>query len=341
MNGFIKKSVPTLTLGEKLQKLRGERRMSLSEVSRLTKIQVKYLEYLESGAYENLPVDVYVKGFLKNYAEVLGVDENILIRLYDKEKGIRKNLEKSKGLTGDVLRFGRLANHEDRPRAVNVSSFVITPKVIGLALVALLILGGIFYLYAEVGSFANTPRLVILGPEKNHTTSENSVLVEGVTDRDARIFINDQPLLVSDEGKFREAVTVQDGTNVINVKAVNRFDKEISETLTINADLPEENMGEAPMGEEENNIGETKGLAVEIRVDPGPVWLSVETDGNLVFSGTMLSGETQNFQAESKIMINSGRGEATFVKFNNKDIGAIGRDAGAVRGFTLSPDSKF
>jgi len=95
-SGFTKKRVGTLTLGEKLRKLRSDRRMSLNEVSRVTKIQIVYLERLEEGMYDKLPADVYVKGFLRSYAEFLGVDEEILVKLYEKEKGIKKNLEKRK-----------------------------------------------------------------------------------------------------------------------------------------------------------------------------------------------------------------------------------------------------
>ena len=72
MNGFTKKNIETLTLGEKLKKLRSERRISLGDVSRNTKIQIKYLEFIEEGAYDKLPADVYAKGFLKSYAEFLG-----------------------------------------------------------------------------------------------------------------------------------------------------------------------------------------------------------------------------------------------------------------------------
>ena len=81
-NGFIKKNVGTLTLGERLNKLRSEKRITLGEVSRSTRIQIKYLEYLESGHFEKLPADVYVKGFLRSYAQYLGMDENYLIKLY-------------------------------------------------------------------------------------------------------------------------------------------------------------------------------------------------------------------------------------------------------------------
>lgn len=328
MNGFIKKSVGTLTLGEKLRKLRSERRISMNEVSRFTKIQVKYLEYLEDGRYEKLPADVYIKGFLRSYAEFLGVNENILIKLYEKEKGIKNNLEKSK----------RPA--EKKTEAINISSFVFTPKIGAIILTALLVVGGFFYLYKEFGAFASVPRLVILSPEKNYSLSGNSIVVEGVTDRDARIFINDQPVLVNDDGKFRENLTVQSGTNIINIRALNRFDKEKIETLTIQSSYQEAESSEPP-SDAESAASQKKEVEIEIKVDPGPVWLSVEADGNLVFSGTMLTGATQSFKGEDKISISSGKANATFVKFNGKDIGALGENASPVKGVIFTADTKY
>jgi cytoskeleton protein RodZ len=336
MKSFTKKSVGTLTLGEKLRKLRSERRISLGEASRNTRIQVKYLEYLEEGTYDKLPVDVYVRGFLRSYAEFLGVDEKILIRLYEKENEIKKNLEKRK------------TPKKEKKETVNVSSFVFTPKVLTIGLIVFLIIGGFFYLYKEIGAFASTPRLVVISPEKNYTTSGNSVTLEGLTDRDARLFLNGQPILVADDGKFRESVTVQSGANIINIRAVNKFDKEATETLTIQSNYQENDNNNQPAslaGQDDvaqnQDASAQKGLGMEVRVDPGPVWVSIEVDGNLVFSGTMLTGSVQSFQADKKIVINSGKANATFIKLNSKDIGALGDSAGAVRGVTFTPDTKL
>lgn len=336
MNGFTKKSVGTLTLGEKLGKLRSDRRISLSEASRATKIQVKYLEYLEAGAYEKMPADVYVKGFLRNYSEFLGIDEKILVKLYEKERGIKDNLERGKKAEKGSLPAGK--------EKINISPFVITPRVIATTVVLLLIFGGFFYLYREVGSFASAPRLVILSPDKNYSTDGNSVEVSGITDRDAKIFINEQPVLVNDEGKFRENLTVQSGTNTVTIRAVNRFEKVAVETLTIQSTYaePRENpsAGDNPEDDQPAQTENSQKLEMEIQVDPGPVWVSVETDGNLVFSGTMLSGTTQTFQAENKIVVNSGKGKATFIKFNGKDIGALSDSSGAVRKREFNKDTK-
>lgn len=336
MNGFTKKSVGTLTLGEKLGKLRSDRRISLAEISRATKIQVKYLEYLEEGAYEKLPADVYVKGFLRNYAEFLGIDEKILVKLYEKELGIKNNLEKGKKFKRGDLLAGR--------EKIDISSFIITPRILAVSAIAILIFGGFFYLYREIGSFASSPRLIILSPDKNYSTRGNSVEVSGVTDRDAKVFINEQPVLVNDEGGFKENLTLQSGTSTVTIRAVNRFDKVAQETLTIQSTFAEPQGGTTVAENSENSTSpqaeNLQKLQLEIWVDPGPVWVSVEADGGLVFSGTMLSGAIQTFQAENKIIISSGKGKATFVKFNGKDIGALSEKSGAVKSVEFNRDTK-
>lgn len=333
-NNFTTKTVGTLTLGEKLKKLRSDRRISLNEVSKQTLIQAKYLEYLEEGQYDKLPADVYVKGFLRNYAEFLGVDENVLTRAYEKERGIKRNLEESQATAGSKKNGDPLLN----------SSFIFTPRIIFTSIAAFLFLAGFVYLYNEMSSFAGEPRLVILSPEQSAFVQSNAVEVNGVTDLDAQVFINEHPIMVNDEGKFKENLTLQSGENVINIKARNRFDKETARVITVNASFQDksENAFADESGAADNIIAENKKpVELEVQVDPGPVWLSVEADGNLVFSGTMLTGANQVFRAENKISVSSGRANATFVKFNGKDIGALGENTGAVRGVVFMTDTKY
>ena len=339
MNGFTKKSVGTMTLGEKLKKLRSDKRISLGEASRFTKIQALYLECLEEGDYDRLPADVYTKGFLRSYADFLGVDDNILIRLYDKEKGIKKNLEKDR------------KPEEKKIQPINISSFVFTPQKIIAMTVAVVVLVGLFLLYREVDSFASAPSLVILSPDSNSEVSGNSVYVKGSTDKEAALFINGQPILVGEDGKFGENLTLQGGLNNITIKAVNKFKKEVSENIVVRSNYVASN-DVSNSGDNQNqktsssgasdsqDASQDQGVKIDLRVDPGPVWLSVETDGNLAFSGTMLSGTVQSFSAKEKIVISSGKGNATFMKLNGQDVGALSSDAGAVRGATFTKDTK-
>lgn len=221
MNGFTKKSVGTLTLGERLRSIRSDKRITLNDVAKITKIRLEYLENLEAGNYDKLPVDVYVKGFLRSYGEFLGMNGDSLIRLYEKEKGIKRNLEESK------------KPRRKKKESVNISSFVFTPRKLVIAFIVVLIFLSFFYLYREIGSFASVPRLVLLNPPAASETLDASLNVEGITDKDATLFINGQPVLVGDDGKFKESVTLQPGINVINIKAVNRFKKEKTETVSV------------------------------------------------------------------------------------------------------------
>jgi len=47
--------------------------MSLAEVSRVTRIPVASLSSIESDRFDELPGDVFVRGFLKAYAQAVGV----------------------------------------------------------------------------------------------------------------------------------------------------------------------------------------------------------------------------------------------------------------------------
>lgn len=332
-NGFTKRKVGTMTLGEKLKKLRSDKRIALNEVSRVTKIRVEYLQCLEEGKYDELPADVYVRGFLKSYGNFLGVDEHSLVKLFEKEKGIKKNLEKSKN--------PKKVNSKISPP--NISAFIFTPKKIALFFVAIFVFGAFFYLYREAGALTDTPRLIILNPEPNSDVDGNSVSLEGKTDKDARVFINDQLVLVSDEGKFKEDISLQAGINVIRVKAVNRFQKETAENVTVqtkyvaeSGDISGEEKSVENLAEQPTSVAEDNAVQIELSVDPGPVWISVEADGNLVFSGTVLAGAVQKFSAHDKIVIGSGQADATFIKLNGEDKGALGKEKVAIKGVVFA-----
>lgn len=327
-NGFIRKKVDSLTLGEKLKKLRGEGRISLVEISRQTKVQVKYLEYLESGAYEKLPADVYVKGFLRSYAQYLGVDEKHLLKMYGREKGIRNNINQ-----GD--------EKEKSFELVKFSSFSVTPRVMIVSAAIVLVVGSLLYIYNELDTFISTPRLVVLGPADGLVTGEKSIYVSGETEKGAEVLINSQLTRVNDNGEFNEKVGLQEGLNTISVKAKNRFDKETVQNITVQANYAVAAEEPIPDGSGDA-VGQTEqGMAMEVYVSPDPTWISVEADGNLVYSGTLLPAATQSFKANEKISITSGRGNSTYIKLNGAEKGVLSDNPGVVRNVTFTADTKY
>lgn len=72
-------------LGALLKKAREQRSLSLEDIQDLTKIRKRYLEAIEDGNYSVLPGSFYVRAFVKNYAEAVGLDAEEVLRLYNKE----------------------------------------------------------------------------------------------------------------------------------------------------------------------------------------------------------------------------------------------------------------
>ena len=70
------------SVGEKLKRARLEKGISLDTVYKQTKMHTRVLEALEQDRAHNFLNLVYVKGFLKTYAQYLGLDSGKLLKEY-------------------------------------------------------------------------------------------------------------------------------------------------------------------------------------------------------------------------------------------------------------------
>jgi len=69
-------------IGENLQAQREQLGLSLTDIENQIHIPVRYLAAIEDGRLEELPSSVQGRGMLKNYAEYLGLDPDILLLRY-------------------------------------------------------------------------------------------------------------------------------------------------------------------------------------------------------------------------------------------------------------------
>jgi transcriptional regulator with XRE-family HTH domain len=65
-----------------LRSTREKRRISLEDVAEATRIRVGFLEALENGDYALLPGPAYASGFLRNYAQFLGLHPDDVVDEY-------------------------------------------------------------------------------------------------------------------------------------------------------------------------------------------------------------------------------------------------------------------
>lgn len=69
-------------IGDLLREARVKRKLSLEEINDTTKIRLDQLEAIEAGDFQKLPGEVYVKGFIMNFARAVGLDEHEVLQKY-------------------------------------------------------------------------------------------------------------------------------------------------------------------------------------------------------------------------------------------------------------------
>jgi hypothetical protein len=71
-----------MSLAAWLRAGRDRRKLTIEDVAKITKIQVRILEKLESGQLDGLPAEVFVRGFVRSFAKCVGLDESEAISKY-------------------------------------------------------------------------------------------------------------------------------------------------------------------------------------------------------------------------------------------------------------------
>lgn len=209
MSGF--KNSAGETLAETLRKRRKLLKITLEELSDKTAVPVKHLRRIERGEWSLLPSPVYVRGFLKNYARVAGINPEDVISRYDKEI-LEKELPPA---TEDIKKPRFTAMPAVSPRALKLSAVLI---------VLIFILGYIGYQFSAVLAY---PELSVEQPDSLETvTDTDSVVFRGKADKGADILLNNQSVALTPDGRFERTIELLPGINVFEIKAVSRFGKE-------------------------------------------------------------------------------------------------------------------
>jgi cytoskeletal protein RodZ len=78
-------------LGARLKETREAKGLSLDDLQRMTKIQKRYLKGIEEGNYDMMPGKFYVRAFIKQYAETIGLDPEPLFEEYKSDIPVAYN----------------------------------------------------------------------------------------------------------------------------------------------------------------------------------------------------------------------------------------------------------
>lgn len=202
--------------GEKLKEARLEKGISLEKVSKATKIKEEFLELIEKGEYKKLPSASYAQGFVRNYAEFVGLNEEEIMAIFRRE-------------------FDEDRAYRVLPKGFETDEFPVTKLRFGrafyLSLFLLALFAG-FLLYQYRYSFLN-PSLTIISPKDMSTVNSSSLRVIGKTDPNSTVYINSDLVSLDSSGNFTKTITVFPGIAVIDVKVVNKFERQTEKKIQV------------------------------------------------------------------------------------------------------------
>jgi len=137
----VEKNKDEINCGDRLANKRKEKELSVNQVAREIKIEPHVIEMIENNDFESIGAPVFVKGYLRQYSELVGLDPDLIIEKYNAINSI-----------------------EDSPPIVNdsvdqISKYVLTPRIILIAIFVILISLGV--LATVFGIFGNNEPVVI------------------------------------------------------------------------------------------------------------------------------------------------------------------------------------
>lgn len=209
------------SVGEILKKARMEQRLSLEEVESKIKIRAKFLAALEADDYHKLPSAPYIRGFIKNYSEFLGLSPEKVLAIFRRQFDERKNL--------GLLPHGLTEPLEKEPFTLKAPSPVVFLFLLPPFLLFL-------YLYREYRLFVQPPSLAIQSPTEQAIIFGQTVEVTGKTDPSATLELNSQKITLKEDGSFTQKITLGQGLNTLEFVARNKLGKEtkLKRTIKVN-----------------------------------------------------------------------------------------------------------
>ncbi|WP_237658303.1 helix-turn-helix domain-containing protein [Ureibacillus xyleni] len=134
-------------LGTRLKEARLSKGYSLDDLQDITKIQKRYLVGIEEGNYSIMPGSFYVRAFIKQYAEAVGLDADEILEEFKKELPNQPTEEVAQSISQSPTR--RKLNTRSTNRLLETM-----PKII-VALFIVVIILAIWFLNQQ--KVSNTP----------------------------------------------------------------------------------------------------------------------------------------------------------------------------------------
>jgi Helix-turn-helix domain len=167
-------------IGNSLREARLRQGLEIPRIESDTKIRGKYLRALEDEQFEVLPGDTYVKGFLRTYADYLGLDGQLYLDEYN-----------SRFAAAEEISFAQSASPKKPPRR-QIESNLVVVALAGIVAVTVLVVVGLSGLGSDSGGETPPPGTTpptTAGVDQEGTTTGGDRDGDGAHGRRARLVL--------------------------------------------------------------------------------------------------------------------------------------------------------
>ena len=310
-------------LGDLLRAARETKGLSLEQVEQKTRIRVKLLQALEQEAFDELPAPVFVKGFLRNYALLLGVDVEEALGLYREAAGDIDQPYELHALQEPL---------EHKPS--RLSGFLG-----GTALVALLAVASWIFLQQGWVAIPDLRSLLAGTATPTQTTrptatsTQTWTIAPSATSTGTHTRTATAPVRATASVTITAAPTETPHMPTSSPTSSATASPSVTATATATATATRTPTGTSTP----TLLLFTSGIHVQLQISED-VWLRVYTDGAKVFEGLAEKGTSKSFVGEAQVYVHCGIGNAVSAIANGNEYGLLdqGRDTVRVE-WTLAP----
>ncbi len=282
------------TAGEVIKKKRESLGKSLITVSTDTKIQQRYLEYIENNQFDRFDSEIFASGFIKIYCKYLDLDTDKVLALYRRDTKIPKN-------TPQKIKLN-----------TKKEKFKISPKFITILTLSIFLILIVGYIGLQIYKFQKPPFLAVSQPLNEYVSEDEQLTVKGTTEANSIVEINNESIDVTENGEFESELTLKEGVNTINVKAWKETNTKSQTAITLKVVY-------TPKDKAPEQI-EEKEFTLLLTVSQSSSWIKLDVDEENKISQVIQPNTQHEYKVLKSLVLVTGRVQNTSLTINNENI---------------------
>ena len=301
-------------LGDVLKRVRKQRGEDLEDISEYLRIKSLYLHALEESHYDELPADAYVIGFLRTYANYLGLDGKAAVDQYRKEMAGRRNKP-------------RLSMPQPISEGQTPSAAVIMAAAIGVFFIYVL-----WYSLSGSDSIetANQPLLPQTATVETQADPASIVVSGPGTTSDALIATTSAaPIVPTMENMTSATATPAIAPTTVQSPQASSPQQETPQPQVKQPENPAA-VAKAPPAPEKKGV--------VIRAEKESWVLIVNDEEDTIVDRIFKPGETYTVPKPKEMILTIGNGSGVIINLNGVDLPHLGEESQVVRSIPLDPD---